>query len=73
MMATIEPRYYETSDVARLFGVSAEAVRKWERVGTIAPPIRTAGGRRLFSLEQVEAIRARREARHEAAPPVDAA
>jgi len=73
MVATIEPRYYETGDVARALGVSTEAVRKWERVGSIAPPLRTAGGRRLFSLEQVEAIRARREARREAAPPLDAA
>ncbi len=73
MVTTIEPRYYETGDVARTLGVAVETVRKWERLGTIAPPIRTAGGRRLFSLEQVEAIRARREARREAAPPLDAA
>jgi len=73
MVATIEPKYYETGDVARAFGVSSEAVRKWEREGTIAAPIRTVGGRRLFSLEQVEEIRARRASRHEVVPPLDAA
>jgi len=73
MVATIEPKYMETGDVARTFGVSSEAVRKWEREGTIVAPIRTVGGRRLFSLEQVEEIRARRASRHEVAPPLDAA
>jgi len=73
MVATVEPKYFETGDVARALGVSSESVRKWEREGTIAAPIRTVDGRRLFSLEQVEEIRARRVSRHEVAPPLDAA
>jgi DNA-binding transcriptional MerR regulator len=70
---TIEPQYMETGDVARTFGVSVAAVRKWEREGKLAsPPIRTKGGRRLFTAEQVEELRAQRQARQET-PPLDAA
>lgn len=48
------------ADVARLFGVTPDAVRRWERLGQL-PALRTAGGRRLFRLADVEALRARRE------------
>lgn len=37
-----------TSDVARLFRVSGETVRDWERQGRL-PAIRTIGGVRIFS------------------------
>jgi len=36
-----------TSDVARVFHVSAQAVRQWERQGRISA-LRTLGGTRLF-------------------------
>ena len=37
-----------TSDVARLFNVSSEAVREWARHGRL-PARRTVGGVRLFA------------------------
>jgi len=55
--------------VARILGVSVEALRYWEREGVIAAPLRTAGGRRLFTPEQVEEIRRKREARKRADTP----
>ena len=60
------PQFLETGLVARELAVSVEAVRDWERRGVIAPPIRTAGGRRLFTREAVEAMRQAREARKRA-------
>ena len=41
-----------TSDVARLGGVTTDTVRLWERLGRL-PAIRTAGGQRLFTREEV--------------------
>lgn len=73
MVTTVEPRYIESSTAARMLNVSVGALIKWERLGKIAPPLRTLGGRRLFTVEQIEEIRARREAQQEAAPPRDAA
>jgi DNA-binding transcriptional MerR regulator len=58
--ATVE--YLEPSQVARELGVSVSAVKMWERRKTIAPPLRTIGGQRLFTREQVESIRAARKA-----------
>jgi len=63
----------ETGDVARALGVATETVRKWERQGIIAPPLRTTGGRRLFSIEQVEKMRAQRQTRMRQNPPRNAA
>ena len=73
MLATIEPRYMETSDAARALGVAVTTLRKWEQNGTLAPSIRTMGGRRLFRLEEVEELRARRQAQQEGSPPLEAA
>ena len=47
--------YLSSCDVARLAGVTAEAVRYWERKGQLRC-IRTAGGTRLFTREDVEAL-----------------
>ncbi len=58
------PRYYETSDFARSFGVSAALVDKWCRVGLLTP-LRTVGGRRLFTesdREEILRLRAQRAA-----------
>ncbi len=73
MVATIEPQYMETSDVARTLGVAITTLRKWEREGKLTPPIRTMSGRRLFDPEVVEELRMQRQARQEAEPPRDAA
>ena len=68
MVATLTaPAFMESGQVARILGVSVEALRYWEREGVIAPPLRTAGGRRLFTPEQVEEIRQKREQKASAA------
>lgn len=56
------PRLYETSDVARAFGVSAAAIIKWERAGLVAP-LRTVGGSRIFTEDDLATLRVRREER----------
>jgi hypothetical protein len=59
--AVAEPQYMESSDFARRFNVSTAAVFKWEREGLISP-LRTTGGRRLFTEADVVALeRARAE------------
>lgn len=62
----------QCSDAARTIGVATTTLKKWEREGKLAPPIRTVGGMRLYSVEQVEELRATRQAREEL-PPRDAA
>jgi DNA-binding transcriptional MerR regulator len=62
MIATVaEPQFLESGPVARELGVAVETLRFWERTGKIASARRTAGGRRLYTREEVEAIRATRE------------
>jgi len=68
--ATIERELIESGPVARELGVAVETLRLWEKTGKIAPPLRTVGGRRLFTREDVEAIR---QARKVAAEPLPAA
>lgn len=51
-----EPELYEISTVARQLGVSADTIRQWERRSLIAPPRRTASGKRLFTMRDVEAM-----------------
>ncbi len=60
-------RYMETSTAARALGVSATTIKKWELAGKLVPPIVTIGGRRLFTVEQVEDLRAQRAVQHAAA------
>lgn len=52
----IEPVYLETSDVARALGVSAAAVQLWTNQGRVTP-LRTIGGRRLFTRDDLEQLR----------------
>ena len=52
-----EPVYLETSDVARELNVSAAAVQLWTKQGRVTP-LRTIGGRRLFTPADLEALRA---------------
>jgi DNA-binding transcriptional MerR regulator len=73
MVTMVEPRYMETSDVARTLGVAVTTLRKWEREGKLTPPIRTMRGRRLFDPEMVEELRMQRQARQEAGSPQAAA
>lgn len=48
-----------TSDVARVFDVSGEAVRKWERTGRL-PALRTISGVRIFAGRDVLRLQAER-------------
>jgi len=73
MVAIVEPEYLETGAFARGLDVAVETVRGWERQGKITPFARTSTGRRLFSREQLEEVRAQRSAQHELDAPVDAA
>ena len=52
----IEPVFLETSDVARALGVSAAAVQLWTNQGRVTP-LRTIGGRRLFTPADLETLR----------------
>ena len=51
-----------TSEAARVFGVTPETVRHWERVGRL-PAQETATGVRLFDRRDVERLAREREAR----------
>ncbi len=54
-MTTATSELLATSEAARLLGVAADTVRLWERRGLL-PAERTAGGIRLFRLEDVERL-----------------
>ena len=65
-----EPRYYEISDFARTFGVSAATVDKWCRMGRLNP-LRTVGGTRLFTetdREEMQLLRDERATGHRPIP-----
>lgn len=63
MKATMPSQVFrETSDVARELGVSAASVQLWTRLGLVTP-LRTLGGRRLFTPEDVATLRALQVAR----------
>ena len=64
------------SEVARICGVSVQAIRLWEKTGVIAPTIRTTRGVRLFDVSEVERIareRAVRSGLSAAHPPLTTA
>ena len=50
-----------SSEVSRIFQVSSETVREWQRTGKL-PARKTAGGVRLYDLNDVLAFKVRREA-----------
>ncbi len=56
--STAEAEFFESGHVAQLAGIAVETLRDWERRKVIAPPLKTASGRRLFRSEDVVAIRA---------------
>ena len=55
------PRFMQSGEAAAALGVSVELLRKYERLGRIAPPLRTARGVRLYTPQDVETIRQVRE------------
>jgi DNA-binding transcriptional MerR regulator len=60
-VSVVPDALYLTSDVARVFRVSAETVRDWERSGRL-PAKRTLGGVRLFEGRDVVRFQQTREA-----------
>lgn len=62
---------FAISDVARLLDISPSTLRMWETVGLVLPA-RTAGGRRLYSPEQVERLKYVQRLREEKNLNVDA-
>ena len=46
-------KLFTTSEVGRVFGVTSDAVRLWERLGRIKA-IRTSSGQRVFLAREVE-------------------
>ncbi len=57
-------RRFSAGGLARALGVSNTTVRKWEHLGLLPPSIRLEGSdRRLFAVDDLEAIRARIERR----------
>ncbi len=65
-VTVVDAELYESGHVARQLGIAVETLRDWERRRVIAPPLRTAGGRRLFRREDVDTIRAQRAEREAA-------
>jgi putative resolvase len=41
------------SEAANYLGVSTQTLRRWERSGKIAPPVRTTGGQRRYDLSKL--------------------
>lgn len=50
-------------ELSRRTGVHVETIRYFERVGTLAPPPRTSGGRRAYGPDYVRTLRFIRRAR----------
>ena len=65
MSATSTEPLYETSDLARHFGVSASAVQKWAKLGIVTPR-RTMRGVALYSADDIKALERLRAAREAA-------
>jgi DNA-binding transcriptional MerR regulator len=42
---------------AQRLGVSSETIRRWERIGLIAPAARTVTGHRVYTDDDLEAVR----------------
>ncbi len=73
MTATVERPILEIGDLGRALNVTVDTIRRWERAGKIAPAKRTSSGRRVFTAEDLEVIRATLATRAGGASPPDAA
>ena len=64
MVAAVEERQlFSTGEAARRLGISQSLLLRYEREGRIPPAHRVAGsGRRVYTLQDVEAIQAARQA-----------
>lgn len=52
-----------TGAVARMFCVTVETVRNWQRSGKLLPKMVMPGGKRVYAREQVDKFRKEAEAR----------
>lgn len=52
----LERDIFTIGDFATRYGVSAEAIRKWERRGILPPASRTPGGHRRYGVEHRRAL-----------------
>lgn len=57
----MEPKFLSVSEAARLLGMSGDWVRVQEKTGKLRA-IKSAGGIRLFALEDVQKLAAKRQA-----------
>ena len=44
------------SEVASLFGVCIETIRRWEFLGKLVPSLRTIGGHRRYELSYIQSV-----------------
>jgi DNA-binding transcriptional MerR regulator len=51
-----------SGELAKLAGISTDTLRFYERKGLLSPPLRTANGYRLYSLETLHRVRVIRSA-----------
>lgn len=51
--------WFQTAEVARMFGVSSTTIRAWELKGKFVPSQRTERGTRLYYKKDIEAFRER--------------
>lgn len=58
-------------ELSRRTGVNIETIRYFERVGMLAPPPRTAGGRRIYDRDHVRALGFIQRCRELGFAPVD--
>lgn len=49
--------HYSIGELAKMFGVSAESLRNWEKNGKLPQPVRTPGGHRRYNESHAEALR----------------
>ncbi len=65
----VRPGVYTIAEVEAMTGLSAEVLRQWERRYGFPKPQRTPGGHRLYTPEEVEALRTIRRWLEEGATP----
>lgn len=57
-------KFLSIGDLARRSGVKVTTIRYYERTGLIAPPERSAGGQRLYTVDDVKRLAFIRHSRH---------
>ena len=62
-MADEKPRGLSIGGVARRSAVKVETIRYYERIGLLAPPLRTAGGHRVYGSADAQRLNFVRRAR----------